>query len=108
MIVLDVEEKLEVKPNCLTGIIRSSEHRERMRNMNKKLYRSNTQKMLTGVCGGIAESFNTDVSLIRLITVIVCLLFGPGILIYIAAAIIIPERTDGDIYDADYRDYEGK
>lgn len=76
--------------------------------MNKKLYRSNTQKMLTGVCGGIAEYFNTDVSLIRLITVIVCLLFGPGILIYIAAAIIIPERTDGDIYDVDYRDYEGK
>ena len=76
--------------------------------MNKKLYRSNTQKMLTGVCGGIAEYFNTDVSLIRLITVIVCLLFGPGFLIYIAATIIIPERTDGDIYDADYRDYEGK
>lgn len=108
MIVLDVEEKLEVKPKCLTEIIRSSEHRERMRNMNKKLYRSNTQKMLTGVCGGIAEYFNTDVSLVRLITLILCVAFGPGILIYIAAAFIIPERKDGDVYDADYRDYEGK
>ena len=73
--------------------------------MNKKLYRSNTQKMLTGVCGGIAEYFNTDVSLVRLITLILCVAFGPGILIYIAAAFIIPDR---DVYDADYRDYEVK
>lgn len=76
--------------------------------MNKKLYRSNTQKMLTGVCGGIAEYFNTDVSLVRLITLILCVVFGPGILIYIAAAIIIPERTDDDYYDANYRDYDTK
>lgn len=60
----------------------------------KKLYRSNSKKILTGVCGGIAEYFNTDVSLIRIITMILFFLCRYGIIIYIAAAIIIPERKD--------------
>ena len=57
---------------------------------DKRLYRSRTQRMLCGVCGGIGEYFNIDPTLIRLLLV----LFGcrgGGILAYIIAAIIIPD-----------------
>ena len=58
--------------------------------MNKKLYKSNTNKMLEGVCGGIAEYFGVDPTIVRLAWVIFCALGGSGILAYIIAAIIIP------------------
>lgn len=58
--------------------------------MNKKLYKSNTNKMLEGVCGGIAEYFGIDPTIVRLGWVVFCALGGSGILAYIIAAIIIP------------------
>ena len=58
--------------------------------MNKKLYKSNTDKMLEGVCGGIAEYFGIDPTIVRLAWVVFCALGGSGILAYIIAAIIIP------------------
>ena len=58
--------------------------------MNKKLYKSTTNKMLEGVCGGIAESFGIDPTIVRLAWVVFCALGGSGILAYIIAAIIIP------------------
>ena len=73
--------------------------------MDNKLYRSRNQKMLAGVCGGIAEYFNIDATLIRLIWAVVSIpSFGTGILIYIIAAIIIPERPYGQQYNADFID----
>ena len=58
--------------------------------MNKKLYKSNTNKMLEGICGGIAEYFGIDPTIVRLAWVVFCALGGSGILAYIIAAIIIP------------------
>ena len=58
--------------------------------MSKKLYKSNTNKMLEGVCGGIAEYFGVDPTIVRLAWVIFCALGSSGILAYIIAAIIIP------------------
>lgn len=59
---------------------------------NKRLYRSTTNYMLAGVCGGIAEYFNLDPTLVRLGWVILSLVSaGAGIIGYIAAAIIIPQ-----------------
>ena len=58
----------------------------------KKLYRSNTDKKLAGVCGGIAEYFNIDATLVRLGWVVFSLLGGSGLLAYIIAALIMPER----------------
>lgn len=55
----------------------------------KKLYRSNRNKMICGVCGGIAEYFNIDPSIVRLVAAILAF-SGKGILIYFLAAIIIP------------------
>lgn len=58
---------------------------------NKRLYRSTTNCMLAGVCGGIAEYFNIAPTLIRLAWVLFCALGGSGVLAYIIAAIIIPK-----------------
>ena len=57
----------------------------------KKLYRSEVNKMICGVCGGLAEYLNLDPTLIRLLWVLFCALGGSGILAYIVAAIIIPQ-----------------
>jgi phage shock protein C len=60
--------------------------------MGKKLYRSLNQKMLGGVCGGFAEYFSVDVSLVRLIFVGACLVTAvlPMLLFYLIAWIVIP------------------
>lgn len=59
--------------------------------MNNKLYKSNSNKMIAGVCGGIAEYFNIDPTLVRLGWVVFGLFFGSGLLAYILAALIIPD-----------------
>lgn len=57
----------------------------------RKLYKSQTDRKLWGVCGGIAEYFNIDSTIIRLIWLIAVVCFGTGILAYIIAAIIMPD-----------------
>jgi len=59
---------------------------------SKRLYKSRSEKKLAGVCGGIAEYFDTDPTLIRLAWVIFSLAGGCGILAYIIAAIILPNE----------------
>lgn len=56
----------------------------------KRLYRSKNDRMICGVCGGIAEYFNIDPTLIRLAFVLFGL-SGSGILAYFVAAIIMPD-----------------
>ena len=66
----------------------------------KKLYRSKSNRMIAGVCAGVAEYLNIDPTVIRVLWVIAC--FGTlGILAYIACALIIPEKPDGKIVDAE-------
>ena len=60
--------------------------------MEKKLYLSKIDKKLSGVCGGIGEYFEMDSTLVRLAWVVFALAGGSGLLAYIIAAIIIPER----------------
>ena len=60
--------------------------------MEKKLYRSITDKKLAGVCGGLAEYLGMDVSIIRLIAVLAAVFAGGGVLVYIIAALVIPEQ----------------
>ena len=60
--------------------------------MTKRLYKSRNDKMLGGVCGGIAEYFDIDPTLVRLGWVLFCALGGSGILAYLVAAIVIPEQ----------------
>lgn len=60
----------------------------------KKLYRSETNKMIAGVCGGIAEYFDIDATLVRLGFAVFSIIGGSGILLYLAATIIIPQKGD--------------
>jgi len=62
--------------------------------MRKKLYRSKKDKKIAGVCGGIAEYFDVDPTLVRLFTVLTLLLGGAGVVAYIIAWIVIPENSE--------------
>ncbi|MDY5022573.1 MAG: PspC domain-containing protein [Blautia sp.] len=62
--------------------------------MKKRLYKSNNEKVLVGVCGGIADYFDIDPTLVRLLWVILLMMGGSGILAYIIAAIIIPNEPE--------------
>ena len=65
--------------------------------MKKKLYKSNTEKKLDGVCGGIAEYFDVDPTVIRLAWVIFSLCGGSGLIAYIICAIIMPRKPENYI-----------
>jgi phage shock protein C len=58
----------------------------------KRLYRSSTNKMICGVCGGVAEYINIDPTVVRLLWVVFAFT-GFGILAYILAAIIMPYQS---------------
>ena len=58
----------------------------------KKLYKSKTNRVICGVCGGIGEYFNIDPTIVRLILILLICGAGIGILAYIIAAIIVPEQ----------------
>lgn len=62
----------------------------------KKLYKSRTDKKLCGVCGGVAEYLEVDSTLVRLITVIIALACGSGLLAYIIAALIMSYKPDAE------------
>lgn len=58
----------------------------------KRLYRSRTDRMVSGVCGGLAQYFNIDVTLVRLAFLLLLVFGGGGFLIYIVLAIVVPEE----------------
>nr|WP_298631743.1 PspC domain-containing protein [uncultured Porphyromonas sp.] len=60
--------------------------------LEKRLYRSRGDRMLGGVCGGIAEYFNMDSSLVRILWVLFTLMGGSGLLIYLICLVVIPSR----------------
>ncbi|MBE6943590.1 MAG: PspC domain-containing protein [Ruminococcaceae bacterium] len=60
----------------------------------KKLYKSSTDRKVCGVCGGIAEYLNVDSTLIRLGLVAFSCLGGSGLLAYIIAAIVMPDKPN--------------
>lgn len=60
--------------------------------MSKRLYKSTTNSVLCGVCGGIAEYFDIDPTLVRLGWIIFCVMGGSGVLAYIIAALVIPNQ----------------
>ncbi len=72
--------------------------------MSRKIYRSRTDRKLSGVCAGLAEYINADVTIIRLIWAIITFFTGifVGFVIYIICAIIIPEEPE--YYDTEYKE----
>jgi phage shock protein C len=60
----------------------------------KRLFRSRSERWLAGVCGGIGDYFNIDVTVIRILFILFALVFGSGLLFYIILWIIIPLEPD--------------
>lgn len=60
----------------------------------KKIYKIEKGKKLCGVCGGIAEYFEIDPTLVRLVWLIAVLCAGVGLLAYLIAAIVLPKKSD--------------
>ncbi|EJP88732.1 MULTISPECIES: PspC domain-containing protein [Bacillus] len=58
--------------------------------MSKRLYKSETDKMLFGICGGLGEYFDISSTLIRIIWVIAILCFGTGFLVYFICLLLMP------------------
>jgi len=67
--------------------------------MKNKLYRSKKDCVIGGVCGGIAEYFDIDTTLVRLLAVLVFFFGGSGIIAYIIGWIIIPQNPNGNTED---------
>ena len=59
---------------------------------SEKLYRSRTDRQVAGVCGGLAAYFNVDVTLMRVLFVLLGIFGGAGIVLYIAMWIIVPKE----------------
>ncbi len=62
--------------------------------MEKKLRKSKTDKKLCGVCGGIAQYLGLDSTIVRLIAVLLAVFCGSGLLVYIIAALVMPEGIE--------------
>jgi phage shock protein C len=76
--------------------------------MVKKIYRSRKDSMIAGVCGGIAEYFEIDATLVRILTILIVFLGGVGVLAYIIAWVIIPENPEQKVDNQAYNQDEEK
>lgn len=63
----------------------------------KRIYRSRTDKIVAGICGGLGEYFSIDPVIIRIIFIILLLSVGSGILIYLIAWIVIPLEPEDTV-----------
>ena len=63
-------------------------------NLDKRLFKDRDNKMLCGVLAGFAQYINGDVTLVRILFVLMTLIFHPCIIIYIAAAVIMPYKDE--------------
>lgn len=69
-------------------------------NNSKRLYRSHKHRMIAGLCGGVAEYFDIDPTLVRVGLVIVSFLPGPSIIFYLIAWAIVPEEPTSPVKSA--------
>jgi len=76
----------------IDGKLYCKECSDKLKEESKKLYRSRKDRVLFGVCGGIAEYFNIDPTIVRLVWVIMTLIYGVGILLYIILTLIVPKE----------------
>ena len=69
--------------------------------MKKKLYKSRKNRIIGGVCAGLADYFNVDPTIVRVISVLLGCLKGTGLLIYLVLWIIMPYNENEDMYEDD-------
>jgi phage shock protein C len=63
--------------------------------MNQPLTRSASDKMIAGVCGGVARSFGIDASIVRILAVVLSLFFGVVLAVYLALWLVLPLEEGG-------------
>jgi phage shock protein C len=61
---------------------------------NRRLYRSQSNRMIAGVCGGLAEYLQTDATIIRVIFIVLAVLGGAGLPIYLAMWLVVPKQPN--------------
>lgn len=79
----------------------------------KRLYRSKTDRQISGVCGGLAQYFGVDSTLVRLVFLLMLIFGGSGFIIYIIMAIVVPEegstaRTPDEVIHANTQELADK
>ena len=62
--------------------------------MKKRLYKIEEGKKISGVCGGIAEYFDIDPVLVRVLWAVISLWWGTGIILYIIFAFVLPDKSE--------------
>lgn len=67
----------------------------------KRLYKSRKNRVIAGVCGGLADYFNVDPTIVRICVVIFACIKGVGLLAYVIAALVMPINQDEDFEDDD-------
>lgn len=78
-------------------------------NQNKRFRRSGTDRYLAGVCGGIAEFFNVDSTLVRLAFVVLTVLGFSGVFVYVLAWLIMPAHDERhSLLEQIIRNFQGK
>jgi len=65
--------------------------------MAKRLYRSSSNKVIGGVCGGIAEFFGIETTWVRLAMAVLAVIGGTGVLVYAVLWLFLPDDATGDI-----------
>lgn len=63
-------------------------------NLKKRLYRSREERRIAGVCGGIAEYLSVDPTLVRIFWALFAVAGGPGVLLYVIMAAVVPEEPE--------------
>ena len=62
--------------------------------MSKRIYKNREKKMLCGVCAGLAEYFDIDPTIVRVLWAVISLGYGIGLLAYIVCAIVFPDKSE--------------
>lgn len=65
-----------------------------MENKPKRIYKIESGKKIFGVCGGVAEYFNMDPTIVRVIWAILAFLYGTGLLAYLICAVVFPKKSE--------------
>lgn len=66
---------------------------------NSKLHRSKSDRKIAGVCGGLAEHFGIDATIIRIVWALSVIMLGTGFWVYVVCALLIPEEPNGKTFN---------
>ena len=68
--------------------------------VQKRLYKSRDDRVIEGICGGIGEYLDVDPTLVRIVWLLFTFAGGAGLIVYIIASVVVPERPLGEMYCA--------